>query len=101
MPAKWFNAKRNQDDQRFFVGKNGSCGLVRSKFTWRSIESIAKEADLPEDKTKRIADYFIKLGIVVLNKKNGYIAYFENVKAEEQSDHIQDDQNDRIQKEKN
>lgn len=82
---KWWEVYCSDEEKRVFVGQNGISGLVRhTKYDWRSIESIASEANLSKDIVERIIMKYIKLGVVILNSGiNGEkYGYWENVAKE-------------------
>jgi hypothetical protein len=98
----WWKSFINDDEKRIFVGKDGTNGLVRSKFVWRSMEALASEAGLSKAKTEQILDKYVKRQEIYIKAgKDGQLyAYWERGDTEIQKkptsdEQIKDDQSSR------
>lgn len=71
MVKKWWQVYAGDEEKRFFVGKDGKSGLVRSPdFQWRSTDSIAREAGLTKAVTEQLIDKYLKAGMVFQHPKD-------------------------------
>lgn len=79
--SKWWQVYANDEEKRFFVGKNGISGLVRHpEFEWRSTDRLSSESGLTRARTEEIIDKYHKVGIVVAHKTDPEKwGYWENV----------------------
>lgn len=86
----WWEAYANQDERNFFIGEDGSSGLVRGvnkdgkHLTWRTITALVRESGLSQDKVEKIISKYYALGTVVKDEKKKdentvHWGYFENV----------------------
>lgn len=99
MPQKWWNVYDSNEEQRFFVGKDGNSGLIRNKkFVWRSLKALSEESGLSEKKTEEVLHKYIKSGIVVRHENGDKFAYWEKVDMEDAPGEIEKDQKDRMDK---
>lgn len=96
---KWTDVYSSDEEQRFFVA------LARHpKYSWRSVDAIAKEANLTEKKTEEIISKYYKMGIVIQNPKSetqwGYWAHPDNKNAlpKDQGTIAENDKQKRIDK---
>lgn len=63
---KWWQVYCNDEEKRFFVGKDGKSGLVRnSQFEWRTTDSLSRESGLTKTKTEEIIAKYHKAGLVI------------------------------------
>ncbi len=77
---KWHEVYSNSDEQKFFIGKDGKSGLVRSQYDFRSVAALAKEAGLTKDRTEQIIDKFVKMGVVIVSpNKEDHYGYWQRV----------------------
>lgn len=68
---KWWQVYANDEEKRFFVGKDGQSGLVRSTdYEWRSTTALAREADMTKLSCEQIIDKYHKHGIVLQHPKD-------------------------------
>jgi hypothetical protein len=71
MLKKWWEVYANDDEKKFFVGKDGSSGLVRkAKYEWRSTDLLSQESGLTKTKIESIIEKYHKVGIVVQHPKD-------------------------------
>jgi hypothetical protein len=105
MPKQWWRVYENNEEQRFFTGKDGFSGLIRGKdkntgkaFTWRSLKALSEEAGLTEKRTEEILHKYLKAGIVVRHEGGDKYAYWEKVDTEDLPGEIEKDQKDRMDK---
>ena len=71
MLKKWWQVYGNDDEKRFFVGKDGKSGLIRNgEFDWRSTDSLARESGLTKARIEQIIDKYHKAGIVIQHQKD-------------------------------
>lgn len=56
--------KEGDEEQKLFIGKNRQSGLIRSKWDWRSTESLVKESGLTRERVEQILNKYVKLGLV-------------------------------------
>jgi hypothetical protein len=80
---KWWEVYANDDEKKFFVGKDGHSGLVRkADFHWRSTDALSRESGLSKALIEQIIDKYHKAGIVVQHKTDPEKwGYWENVAA--------------------
>ncbi len=102
---KWWAVYANDDEKKFFVGKDGNSGLCRNdKFEWRSTEALSRESGLSKSKIEAIIDKYHKAGIVVQHTKDpekwGYWEKCASQMAAAPKDVTKDDQQDRVDKAK-
>lgn len=94
---KWWENQPNQEEKCFFVGEDGSSGLVRGRnkegknLTWRTITALVRESGLPQDTVERIIRKYHAIGTIIKDDKKKdentvHWGYFENVGAEEVED---------------
>lgn len=105
MAQKWWKVYENNEEQRFFIGKDGNSGLIRGKdkninksFTWRSLRALAEESGLTEKRTEEIIHKYLKSGVVVRNEGGDKFAYWEKVDSEVIPGEVEKDQKDRMDK---
>lgn len=71
MLKKWWQIYSNDDEKRFFVGKDGKSGLVRNQeYEWRSTEALARESGLSKARTEQLIDKYHKAGLVIQHSKD-------------------------------
>jgi hypothetical protein len=103
-PKKWWEVYANDDEKKFFVGKDGHSGLARKNdFQWRTTEAIARESGLTKSRVEQLIDKYHKRDIVIKHPKDPEKwGYWENVNANvTKKDSIKDeDQKNRIDKAK-
>lgn len=59
------------EEQRFFIGKDGKSGLVRSpKHKYRSTEALVRESGLSHERTEQIINKYVKMGLVFAHPSN-------------------------------
>jgi predicted transcriptional regulator len=103
---KWWEVYANDEEKKFFVGKDGHSGLVRNPdFHWRSTEALSREAGLTKARIEQIIDKYHKAGIVVQHEKDPEKwGYWENVASKAATNPkgsvVDEDQKDRIDKAK-
>lgn len=100
---KWWEVYSNDDEKKFFVGKDGHSGLVRkADFHWRSTDALSRESGLTKARIEQIIDKYHKAGIVVQHAKDpekwGYWANVANAKEKDST--VEEDQKDRLDKAK-
>lgn len=68
---KWWKVYLNDNEKKFFVGKDGKSGIARHpEYKWRSAESLSKESGLSVEKIEKILAKYAKQGMVMQNPKN-------------------------------
>jgi len=73
---KWWQVYANDDEKRFFVGKDGKSGLIRGKdkngadFDWRTTDKLASESGLTKTRVEQIIDKYHKAGLVLQHPKD-------------------------------
>lgn len=102
---KWWAVYANDEEKRFFVGKDGNSGLCRNtEFDWRSTEALARESGLSKAKIEIIIDKYHKAGIVVQHAKDpekwGYWEKCSSTVTSSTKDVTKDDQQARVDKAK-
>lgn len=102
---KWWQVYANDEEKRFFVGKDGNSGLCRKgDFEWRSIEALARESGLTKSRVEEIVDKYQKAGLVVQHAKDpekwGYVHKVGSPASAAKSDVVKGDQKDRVDKAK-
>lgn len=100
---KWHEVYSGQDERDFFVGKNGTSGLVRSPYDYRSAKALAKESGLSEERVEQIINKYLKLSIIIQSdSKDDHYGYWLRVAPHLGSTThqtiTQADQNDRMKK---
>lgn len=102
---KWWQVYANDEEKKFFVGKDGHSGLVRKQdYSWRSTDLLAKESGLSKARVEQIIDKYHKAGLVLQHPKDPEKwGYWENVNtttAAAKGSVVEEDQKDRVGKAK-
>lgn len=102
MTKKWYEVSQG-DENHFFIGKNGTSGLVRSQYDYRSAKALAKESGLSDKRVEEIISKYLKLGIVIQspNKEDNYgywLRVAPHLNATTHQTVAQADQADRVKK---
>jgi hypothetical protein len=80
---KWWEVVVDDEEKRVFVGFDGKGGLARKTqpqdYRWRSLDHLAADARLPQERTEQILNKYIKAGLVLRNDKGDRYGYWERV----------------------
>lgn len=82
---KWWQvvSKYDNEEKAVFIGADGKSGLVRSKFEWRTVASLAREANLTKTRTEEIIDKYQSMGLIFQNPNDPEkFGYWEIVAAD-------------------
>ena len=100
---KWWEVYAGDAEKRVFVGKKGNGGLCRHRdYKWRSLESLAGEAELTKKEVEVILSKYMKMGLVFQNDSGDKFGYWENVQPDKadppKAGPVEADQKDRMKK---